>query len=178
MENNDLFPSAAPDFGDPLSLLRACHDRILRHCDTLLKLAAHLEEKGVDDEARTAAAQVRRYFSTAGRHHHQDEEEDLFPRIARQSLKLADLVHGLREDHVRMDALWAELEPLLARPEEAAGADRFQPLVREFTDAYRDHIQRENEDLLEMAQHILSGKEIKQLGEQMARRRGLGPKYS
>lgn len=177
MENNELFPPAAPDFSDPLGLLQACHDRILRHCDTLLTLVAHLEEKGADSEARTAASQIRRYFSTAGRHHHDDEEEDLFPRIARQSLKLADLVHGLRRDHERMDALWAELEPLLARPEEAAGAERFPPLVREFTDAYRDHIRRENEELLAMARHILSSKETKQLGEKMARRRGIGPKY-
>ncbi len=170
--NPSPFPDAAPDFSDPLGLLRACHERILQHCATLERLVEHLRAHGVDAEARTAAGKIHHYFSTAGQHHHQDEEQDLFPRLARQSLKLADLVHRLRQDHARMDALWQQLGPLLAAPARIDDLDAFAALVADFAALYRSHIARENADLLEMARHILSSDEVKKLGKQMAERRG------
>jgi len=173
MNENTLFPPAAPDFSDPLGLLRACHERVLKHCDTLVNLAAHLGDKGLDQDAREAAASVHKYFSVAGKHHHQDEEQDLFPRLARQSLKLADLVHQLKQDHERLDGLWAELEPLLARPAKIEDSSTFLEQAQQYADAYRAHVRRENEELLDMAQHIFGSDELKQIGEKMAARRGL-----
>ena len=170
--NQSPFPEAAPDFSDPLGLLRACHERILQHCATLARLVEHLRAHGVDAEARTAAGKIHHYFSTAGQHHHQDEEQDLFPRLARQSLKLADRIHRLRQDHARMDALWQQLGPLLAAPARIDDLDAFATLVANFAALYRSHIAHENEDLLEMARHILSSDEVKKLGKQMAERRG------
>lgn len=166
------FPEAAPDFTDPLGLLRACHERIVQHCATLERLVEHLRAHDVDAEARSAAGKIHHYFSTAGQHHHQDEEEDLFPRLARQSLKLADLVHRLRQDHARMDALWQQLAPLLAAPGRIDDLDAFAAQVTEFASLQRSHVARENEDLLEMARHILSSDEMKKLGKRMAERRG------
>ena len=171
MSDDQLFPSAAPDFSDPLGLLRACHQRILSHCATLQRLVAHLREQGADAEARKAAGTIYRYFTTAGRHHHDDEEIDLFPHLARQSLKLADRVHRLRQDHLRLDALWGELEPLLKNPQSALERDDLEVLVGEFTALYADHIQRENDELLEMAAHIFSRAELQKLGKRMADRR-------
>jgi hemerythrin-like domain-containing protein len=170
--NLSPFPEAAPDFNDPIGLLRACHERILQHCATLERLVEHLRAQGVDAEARSAAGKIHHYFSTAGQHHHQDEEQDLFPRLARQSLKLADRVHRLRQEHTRMDALWQQLGPLLAAPARIDDLDAFAAQIAEFTALYRDHIARENEDLLELARHILSSDEVKKLGKQMAERRG------
>lgn len=170
--NQSPFPEAAPDFSNPLGLLRACHERILQHCATLERLAEHLRTHGVDAEARTAAGKIHHYFSTAGQHHHQDEEQDLFPRLARQSLKLADRVHRLRQDHARMDGLWLQLGPLLAVPSRITDLDAFAALVAEFAALYRDHIASENSEVLELAEHILSSDELKKLGQQMAERRG------
>lgn len=170
--NPPPFPEAAPDFTDPLGLLRACHERILQHCATLERLVDHLRAHGVDSEARTAAGKIHHYFSTAGQHHHQDEEQDLFPRLAHQSLKLADRVHRLRQDHARMGTLWQQLGPLLATPSRITDVDAFAALAAEFTALYRDHIADENSELLELAQHILSSDELKKLGQQMAERRG------
>jgi hemerythrin-like domain-containing protein len=173
--NLSPFPEAAPDFNDPIGLLRACHERILQHCATLERLVEHLRAQGVDAEARSAAGKIHHYFSTAGQHHHQDEEQDLFPRLARQSLKLADLVHRLRQDHAQMETLWRQLEPQLARPAQITDLDAFAALVADFAAAYRSHIARENEDLLEMARHILGSGELKALGQKMAERRGARP---
>jgi hemerythrin-like domain-containing protein len=176
MSKDQPFPSAAPDFSDPLGLLRACHERIFKHCDIIENLAAHIARQGIDLEAREAAAQIYRYFSIAARHHHKDEEQDLFPRLARQSLKLADLIHTLRQEHEKLDALWAEIEPLLAKPASIEDIEAFQSLAERFADAYREHARRENSELLDMAQHILGSDELKKIGQAMAERRGV--KYS
>ncbi len=173
MNENSPFPPAAPDFSDPLGLLRACHERVLQHCDTLEKLAAHIGDKGIDQDAKEAAAQVHKYFSVAGKHHHQDEEQDLFPRLARQSLKLADRVHQLKKEHETIDALWQPLAALLARPATIEDSAAFLELAQQFADTYRAHVRKENEDLLDMAQHIFGRDELNQIGEKMAERRGV-----
>lgn len=166
---NDFFPQAAPDFSDPIGLLRACHDRILKFCDILEAYAAQPADQADNDAAR----QVHRYFSTAGRHHHEDEEQDVFPILNRQSLKLADLVKSLKDEHAQMDALWQQLEPKLLRPAAIDDRDAFRTLVAQFAEAYRKHVARENEDMLEMARHIISSKQMKEIGESMAKRRGV-----
>ncbi len=176
--SEELFPSAAPDFTDPLGLLRACHQRILRHCETLEKAIAHVKENGLDAEARKAFGQVYRYFSTAAQHHHQDEEQDLFPILSRQSLKLADLVHGLKGEHKAMAAHWDALQPLLEKPDRIAeDQERFATIVEGFNAAYRNHIEQEESELLDRAQHILSSAQLRDLGNNMAERRGLRPNY-
>jgi hemerythrin-like domain-containing protein len=173
MSKDNQLPPAAHDFSNPLALLRACHERILRHGELLLTLADHIATNGVDAQAREAAAGIYKYFSVAGRHHHQDEEQDLFPRLARQSLKLADRVHALKQQHQSIDALWQQLMPLLTRPASIEDPDAFRALAEQFAAAYRDHIQKENEELLDIAQHIFSREELKQIGEKMAERRGI-----
>ena len=173
MNQTTPFPESAPDFSDPLGLLRACHQRMLDHCERLLKLADHLQSQGADNEAHMAASAIYRYFTTSARHHHNDEEQDLFPRLARESLKLADLIHRLKQEHVELDALWQELEPLLLRPSHITDLIGFRDLCNRFDDAYRRHIRVENNELLEMARHIFSQAELKKLGASMAERRGV-----
>lgn len=173
MNTSNPFPSAAPDFGDPLGLLRACHERIFQHCDTLERLPPHLSQAGADRDFCTAAARIHRYFSSAAKHHHADEEQDLFPRLARQSPKLADAVQRLTQEHEQLDALWCEMEPLLASPSAINELEGFAALAQRFAAAYRDHAGKENEEILDIAQHILSASELMELGQRMAERRGV-----
>lgn len=153
-------------------MLRACHERILRQCDTLVKLAAHIESHGVDEDARTAAAQVHRYFSTAGQHHHADEEEDLFP-LLRDNAELADVIAGLQQDHQTMEKEWVALEPLLAAPQSLATQPDLARRVEAFRALYARHIDTENNRLLPQAATLLSAGQVARLGACMARRRGV-----
>ena len=171
----DPFKAPAPGFDDPLGLLMACHERILGHCETLDKLPAHWAAHGCDDELRQAAKRIHHYFSTAGKLHHQDEEEDLFPRVVRTSIKIAETVHRLRQEHQRMDAAWQALEPLLARPQRIEDEAGFAALCSEFTALYRQHIQTENAFFLDKVQHLLSSQQLKDIGKTMAARRRVEP---
>ncbi len=163
-------PHPAPDFNDPLGLLSACHDRILQHCDLLERLLEHLDDKGSDDEARQAAAAILRYFDTAGRLHHQDEEQDLFPRLVRTSLKMAELIHELRQEHERLDRLWDPLSASLQRLQDI-DLNALRGQAEAFIEASREHVRRENGELLSVARHLLSEKEQRRIGEAMAERR-------
>ncbi len=171
--SDSLLGPAAPDFDDPLGLLRACHQRIRLQCDGLLRLASHIAEQGMDEEAKRSAGTIYRYFSTAGKHHHEDEEKDLFPHLARTSLKLADRVHRLRKEHAEQDALWAELGPLLIRTRPIDDPAHFVTLCQQFAEHNRRHADFEDEEILDVAQHILSARELKGLGQKMAERRGV-----
>ena len=62
----------APQFDDPLGVLRACHRRMERQLATLSRLRRHLPANHADDDARVAAAATMRYFDTAAPHHHDD----------------------------------------------------------------------------------------------------------
>lgn len=173
MTANAPFPSTAPDFSDPLGLLRACHERIFQHCEMVERLAQHLAGKGLDQESREAAAKIHRYFSSAAKHHHADEEQDLFPRLAHQSLELADIVHRLKREHEQLDALWERIEPLLAKPFAIEDTAVFQALAQQFAGAYRSHARTENEEVLDIAQHLFGSDELRELGHSMAERRGV-----
>lgn len=167
-----MLPTPAPGFDEPLAMLRACHERIQRQCATLAKLAAHLRRDGLTDDARKAAADIHRYFASAGRQHHADEEQDLFP-VLRTEPGLAGLLDALARDHAEMESLWQRLEPLLAAPETIHDLDGFARLAGEFNALYRQHIARENSELLPQAEQLLSMEQQRALGTCMAARRGV-----
>ena len=122
---SNMLPDDLPGFDQPLALLRACHDKILAHCDLLEELVAHMAGSGPDAEARKTAERINRYFSTSAELHHRDEEEDLFPRLNRQSLKIAELVFALKKEHKQLETLWKTLAPELKRLPGDAFSDGF-----------------------------------------------------
>lgn len=161
-----------PGFDDPVAMLRACHDRILAQCDVLEKVLERLATGECDDETKNAVAGVVRYFSTAGKLHHRDEEEDVFPRISRQSGRMAELVQGLEKEHVILDALWADLEPALAGLPDSNDAV-FRKTVNDFCTLMRGHVQRENGEILPLVSGSLGRPELEEIGRAMAERRGV-----
>ncbi|MGD2075989.1 MAG: hemerythrin domain-containing protein [Gammaproteobacteria bacterium] len=170
---NETSRPGTPDFSDPLGALHACHQDMLAQCQALEQLVTHLQDQGFDAEARTATARAVQFFTTTAVHHHQDEEVDLFPVLNRQSLKLADVVHRLRKDHEQLRALWDRLLTDLKRGPALVEDSAFAERVRAFCNAYREHIAREEKELFSLAQHILSHRQLEDIGRAMARRRGI-----
>lgn len=173
MHSNNPFPEAAPDFSDPLALLRACHQRIAQHCELLQRLARQLQQKGLDAEVTQAAGKVHRYFSTAARHHHDDEEQDLFPLLTQHSAEFAEWVHQLRQQHRQLDTLTQAILPLLAEPASIDDSDAFIQQAEEFAVAWLAHIRYEEDQLLDQATDIFTQDQLIQLGQRMAERRGI-----
>lgn len=166
-------PEALPGFDDPLALLRACHEQMLAHCDLLESLLAQARAGEPDAAARRAAQDITRYFSASAPLHHRDEEEDLFPRINRQSLRIAELVHGLKREHEELDSLWKTLAPELQRFPDDGFSAAFREAAARFCELSRNHIKRENTELLPLLASSLSREELGYIGEAMAQRRGV-----
>ena len=166
-------PETLPGFDQPLALLRACHTKIIAHCDLLEQLVANLGNAGKKEENRGAARQVMSYFSTSARLHHQDEESNLFPLMMRQSLKLADLVHSLKQDHRELNALWESIAVDLKRLPDVTDHTALADRVHTFCELNRRHVTRENMEFLPRAESSLSSRQLQDIGAAMAARRGV-----
>ncbi|MDO8350156.1 MAG: hemerythrin domain-containing protein [Gallionella sp.] len=168
--------ATAPSFDHPLEMLRACHGKILRQCDTLQKLAEHLERKGCDQQVQQAAQGILRYFDTAGQFHHQDEEQDLFPALraaaGADNLTLSALLERLLAEHVFMLAAWEALQPVLLKLAQGNQAMLTAELSENFIARYTDHIAIENAELLPLAARLLDLQQMELIGRRMAERRG------
>jgi hemerythrin-like domain-containing protein len=162
-----------PDFNDPLAVLRAEHDRILEHCEILENLVPHIAENGVDDEARSAISAVVHYFTTSAVQHHQDKQQNLFPILNRQSLKLADIIYRLKREHGELAGLWDGILVDLKTPATLVENTAFATQTGKFCSGYRQHIAYEARELLGIGQHILSQQQLEELGDAMAKRRGV-----
>jgi len=166
-------PETLPGFDDPLALLRACHEKMLAHCDLLDALLEQARSGELDDAARKAAQDITRYFSSSAPLHHRDEEEDLFPRINRQSLRIAELVHNLKREHQELESLWAAILPELRRIPGDGFSESFLETAARFSELTRQHVSRENMELLPLVASSLSARELGYIGEAMAQRRGV-----
>ena len=172
----DSVPSVpAPSFDEPLEMLAACHERIEEKLALLERLAPHLETKGCDAEAKSAAQSVLRYFDTSGVFHHQDEDDDLFPLLrvraaARGRPEIAAAIEELEREHETMDSQWRRLrQRLLAIAEGEPRLDREE--VARFAWLYRRHMDRETAAVLPFAREALEAADRAALGERMAARR-------
>lgn len=169
-----LLRGSAPDFDHPLEMLAACHERIEDRCDLLHRLVEHLAQNGCDNQARQAAASVLRYFDTAGEHHHEDEERNLFPALLETDPQAAAaLVQRLCADHVEMRRAWRSLRKTLVELEAGVAASLPVADVERFTALYRAHIEREEAQLLPLAQRVLGPETLAAIGGAMAQRRGV-----
>ena len=171
----------SPDFSRPLSVLKACHERIRRECDRLTALVEHLREHGCDEQARQTATGVIRYFDTSARVHHEDEEEDLLPRMMSASTmsrgsSLTRMVADIANEHREMDRSWIELRAMLQ--EMMANQHSLDPLhlqVDRFVKLYRAHILMEESNLYPLAEMLLSRQDLADIGANMAQRRADSP---
>lgn len=167
---------ATPSFDHPLEMLHACHDKILRQCDTLEKLAAHLPGNGCDQQARQAAQGILRYFDSAGQFHHLDEEDDLFPALrlsaGSDQVQLESLLERLLSEHVVMLAAWNALRPVLLRLADGMDTPLAGMLAENFIGSYTAHIAVEERDLLPLAARLLHPQQTALIGKRMAERRG------
>ncbi|MCA1856845.1 pyridoxamine 5'-phosphate oxidase [Massilia oculi] len=174
-----LLPDPAPDFGQPIAVLKHCHGRIRKQLATLDKLLAHLPEFGADEQARQAAAAVLKYFEQAAHLHHEDEEQDLIPMLralaqGEDAATLQALAPVILQDHKDMDALWQDLHEQLTAIAEGTAATLSASAVQRFIQRYAAHMEREESTLAPMALRLFGPEQMAQMGAAMQRRRGIG----
>jgi hemerythrin-like domain-containing protein len=159
-------------------MLHACHERVRRSLELLLKVCRRVEAGRVDESVRRGAADVVRYFDTAAPQHHEDEEQHIFPRLLAESpdARVRAAVRRLQEDHLWMEAQWARLRTPLAALAAGHGegcSDEYSALARRFAALYTRHVRREDRLVLPAAAELLDEASLRAIGREMASRRGV-----
>jgi pyridoxamine 5'-phosphate oxidase len=177
---NELLHDTAPDFDQPVAVLKHCHGRIRKQLATLEKLLAHLPEHGADQQARQAAGAVLKYFEKAAHLHHEDEEQDLIPMLravaqGEDAATLQALAPVILQDHKDMDAMWQDLHEQLTAIADGSGTQLSNSTVQRFSQRYLNHMEREESTMAPMAVRLFSPQQMAQLGQAMQRRRGITP---
>ena len=173
------------DFSDPIGMLKDCHRRIEKFLDVLLSIADQVQGNTLSDDQRAAIEKSLRYFRENAPKHTADEEESLFPRMrasqhheAREIL--ANLDH-LETDHLAADQIHravAELFRQWLSDNVLSAPDHIQltSFLRLLRDTYTRHINEEETQIFPNAAKILTTLDLKGVGVEMAKRRGLsGP---
>jgi pyridoxamine 5'-phosphate oxidase len=179
-DSNTSLIDTAPDFSQPIAVLKHCHDRIRKQLLTMQNLLAHLPGHGADADAQKAAQAVLKYFNNAAHLHHDDEEQNLMPMLqatARDAdaALLGELVPGILADHQQMDRDWEIIRAQLDQIASGASAQLSAPDVQRFCDAYTAHMAKEEANIAPMAKRIFSAEQMAQLGGAMQQRRGITP---
>lgn len=177
--SNSLYDTA-PDFSQPIAVLKHCHDRIRKQLATLQNLLGHLPKHGADVEAQKAAQAVLKYFNNAAHLHHEDEEHNLIPMLqatARDAdaILLAELVPAILAGHQQMDKDWSIIKSQLEQIANGAGSALSASDVARFCDAYTAHMVVEENHIAPMAKRLFSAEQMAQLGSAMQVRRGITP---
>lgn len=175
---NQPLHDTAPDFDQPIAVLKHCHGRIRKQLDTLEKLLAHLPPHGADEQARQAAAAVMKYFDKGAQLHHEDEEQDLIPMLhatatGEDAATLAALAPQILQEHKDMDAMWQDLHEQLSLIADGSGTHLSASTVRRFVQCYRQHMEREEGTMAPMALRIFDTGQMARLGQAMRQRRGI-----
>ena len=175
---NNLLADPAPDFDQPVAVLKHCHGRIRKQLATMEKLLAHLPEHGADEQARQAATAVLKYFDKAAHLHHEDEEQDLLPMLLAvakgdDAATLQALAPMILQEHKDMDAMWQDLHEQLAGIADGSGTQLSASIVRRFVQSYHGHMEREEGIVAPMALRLFGPDQMARLGGAMRQRRGL-----
>lgn len=173
--NPSLIP-VAPGMETPLEMLEACHERLQSQLTTLSRLVPWLAEHGVDGQARQAAVNIMRYFDLAAVNHHLDEEEDLIPALRGHADEadgpaLEALIEWMLADHQRMFAAWAQMRQKLEAISHGEAVTLGEEEVAGFAQRYRDHIAREESELLPLSRRLLTEEDIAHMSVRMVARR-------
>ena len=177
--SNSLYDTA-PDFSQPIAVLKHCHDRIRKQLTTLENLLGHLPKHGADADAQKAAQAVLKYFNNAAHLHHEDEEQNLLPMLhatARDAdaALLAELTPGILAGHQQMDRDWSIIKSQLEQIANGTGSALSASDVARFCDTYAAHMVVEESNIAPMATRLFSAEQMAQLGSAMQVRRGITP---
>lgn len=174
---NSLFETA-PDFDQPIAVLKHCHDRIRKQIGTMQKLLPHLSEHGQDIEVQQAATAVLRYFNSAAHHHHADEEQDLLPMLeatakGEDAVLLNTLLPEIMSEHQKMEVAWLVLDQQLKEIASGTSSDLSAEDVTRFSEMYTAHMEKEETHIAPMAKRLFSSEQMHRLGNAMRLRRGI-----
>lgn len=161
---------------DGFDVLDACHRQTLFTLGKLAALVSRLTRQGeADEEARSMASEIHRFFSTTARQHHEDEERHIFPALAeRADADLQQAIARLLQDHHWLEADWGELSlqlEAIASGQSWWDIDSLRDGSEIFTALSHDHIALEESFIYPQARQRMPDSGRETMSREMAARR-------
>jgi len=139
-------------------ILRDEHRSIASVLHGLQELAHIAQDPSVRPDFSVLRAMIYYIDTFPERMHHPKEDQHLFPRVEARSPNAAKIVQKLRAEHERGAAMVHDLERAVTAFEIAwpAGAAQFATAVRDYADFHWDHMRAEEQELLPLAEAVLT----------------------
>jgi hemerythrin-like domain-containing protein len=147
-----------------LTIIRDEHRTISAVLHALKDLARAAQEPG----ARPAFAALRamvRYIDEFPEKLHHPKEDDLLARLVARAPETRTLADSLRQEHAEGARLVRELERALLFFEDSANAGEFLAAVNAYAEFHWQHMRKEEQELLPLAERILGPTDWSDLDE-------------
>lgn len=156
-----------------IQTIREEHRSISAVLHGLLYLARQLVESTVRPDFAVFHAMIRYIDEFPERLHHPKEEQHLFARLVARSPEAAPLAAELSGEHAVGARLIRELEQSLTYLEEnsPAGAPTFRTAVEAYADFHWQHMRKEEDQLLPLAERWLTAEDWQAIGSAFAANR-------
>ncbi len=167
---------ASPPAGDePLQWLAELHGRLQGQCDALMRLQERLVAGGAGTTLHAAAGSVRRAFERIAGPLHQVEEQELFPALLESmagsdAVCIREMTEARAAEHRDIEARWLGIRPWLEAVEAGHDSPAQAADLEAFASLYRRHMAQEDQELLAMAERLLSDEALAALADAMRRR--------
>ncbi len=142
---------------EPLAALYAEHRSIAAVLAALEALVSERRDRGARIDPRVFRAALYYLDVFAEREHHPKEERALFPRIRARTREGDAVLAELTREHDAGERAMRELEQGLVRFEEGGDAEfpAFATAVERFVGRYREHMRKEERDVMPLARRVL-----------------------
>jgi hemerythrin-like domain-containing protein len=146
-----------------VSILKSEHRSISAVLHALQQLAKDAQNTRVRPDFKVFRAMLRYIDEYPERLHHPKEDEHLFARLAVRAPEARKLIEALHAEHVQGARLVRELERSLVFFEDAwpGGAREFQAAVQGYSDFHWQHMRKEEDEVLPLAERYLEPEDWK-----------------
>jgi hemerythrin-like domain-containing protein len=142
---------------EPLAALYSEHRSIAAVLAALEALVRERRDRGAKIDARVFRAALYYLDVFAEREHHPKEEHALFARLRGRTHEADAVLDELGREHESGARAMRELEQALVRFEEGGDAEfpAFAQAVERFIGRYREHMRKEEHDVMPLARRVL-----------------------
>ena len=158
---------------DAISILKSEHRSISAVLHGLKELARMAQDAKVRPRFQVLRSMLRYMDEYPERLHHPKENDHIFSRLLARSPEARLLVEELQAEHEEGARLIRELERALLFFEEGwpAGAREFQQTVDAYADFHWQHMRKEEQQLLPLAERALTAEDWKAVNQAFAQNR-------
>lgn len=156
-----------------LNIIREEHSALAAVLRSILLLLAHYRRKGTQPDFATMRAMLFYIDEFPEQRHHRKESQLLFPKLRARTPLARDLLDRLDDDHGHGERKVRALEhdllafEMLGEPRREA----FEQAARRYVDFYMAHMRLEEDQVLPLAERVLTRDDWEELDEAFERNR-------